>query len=87
MVIFLGIISAIKSIIKKRCLRESINSCGDLLKEERRRRKHFATSFLDHLVELNILNKKMPLEFNGGAYLKNQMAINNIVKNFASGNL
>ena len=47
----------------------------------------FATIFLDHLVELNILNKKMPLEFNGSVYFKNQMASNNIVKNFASGNL
>ena len=43
--------------------------------------------FLDLLVELDVLNKKMSLEFNGGAYFKNRMAINNIVKNFASGNL
>ena len=63
-----------------------INSSSDFLKKKRRRKPPEAM-FLALLVELNILNKKMPLEFSVGAYLKNQMAMNNIVKNFASGNL
>ena len=63
-----------------------INSSLDFLKKKRRR-KPPASMFLALLVELNVLNKKTCFEVDGGAYFKNQMAINNIVKNFASGNL